>query len=183
MKSLVKKKGENIYNRPTLGKCFRCEQQGHLSNECPQRRALTIEEGQEDDDSDDNVHEVSTSDEGDQLSCVVQRILLTPIVDYIPQRNSLFKIRCTINSKVCQVIIDRGSSENLVSKKLVTVLNLKTEPHPNPYKVSWIKKRGEATVSEVCTVSLSIGQHYKDQLICDVLEWILPYSFRTSLAV
>ena len=40
-----KKKVDNIYNRPTLSKCFRCGQQGYLSNECPQRRTLTIEEG------------------------------------------------------------------------------------------------------------------------------------------
>ena len=57
-----------------------------------------------------------------------------------------FKTRCTIQVKVCQVIIDSGSSENLVSKKLVSVLKVKTEPHPNPYKVSWIKK-GEKLMS------------------------------------
>ena len=130
---------------------------------------MTIEEGQEDNDSDD-FFEISTPDEGDQLSCVIQRILFTPTAGQIPQRNSLFRTRCTINDKVCQVIIDSGSSENLVSKKLVSALNLKTDPHPNPYKVSWIKKGGEATVSEVCTISLSIGQHYKDQIICDVLD-------------
>ena len=32
------------------------------------------------------------------------------------------------------------------------------------------KKGGEATFSKVCIVSLSIGQHYKDQIICDILE-------------
>ena len=37
---------------------------------------------------------------------------------------------------MCQVVIDSSSSENLVSKKLVSGLNLKTDPHPNPYKVS-----------------------------------------------
>ena len=87
----------------------------------------------------DSIYEVSTSDEEDQLSCVVQRILLTPTADCIPQRNYLFRTRCTINGKVCQVIIDSDSSKNLVSKKFVTALNLKIEP-PNPYKVSWIKK-------------------------------------------
>ncbi|KAA0032067.1 reverse transcriptase [Cucumis melo var. makuwa] len=48
-----------------------CGQQGHLSNGCPQRRTLTIEEGQEENDSDDNIYEISNLDEGDQLSCVI----------------------------------------------------------------------------------------------------------------
>ncbi|KAA0054061.1 reverse transcriptase [Cucumis melo var. makuwa] len=48
-----------------------CDQQGHLSNECLQRRILTIEGGQEGDDSDDNIYEISTQDEGDRLSCVI----------------------------------------------------------------------------------------------------------------
>lgn len=38
------KKNNNPYNRPSLGKCFRCSQQAHLSNECPQRRNLAIQE-------------------------------------------------------------------------------------------------------------------------------------------
>lgn len=40
-------KGPKQYARPTLGKCFQCGQVGHLSNECPQRRALALvdEEG------------------------------------------------------------------------------------------------------------------------------------------
>ena len=123
-----------------MGKCFKCGQQGHLSNECPQRRTSTIEEGQE--GYSDDIFEISTPDEGDQLSCVVQRILFTPTTEQIPQRNSLFRTRCTINYKVCQVIIGSGSSKNLVSKKPVSAINLKIDPHPSPYKVSWIKKGG-----------------------------------------
>ncbi|KAA0025759.1 hypothetical protein E6C27_scaffold653G00530 [Cucumis melo var. makuwa] len=103
--SSSKKKINNIYTRPTLGKCFRCGQQEHLSNECPQRRALTIEERQEDDNSYDNNYAVSTSDEGDQLSCVVQRVL-TPTANRIPHRNSLFKTRCTINGRPWQYDTD-----------------------------------------------------------------------------
>lgn len=104
-----------------MSKCFRCSQQGHLSNECPQRKTLAIEDGQEDDVSDDNIYEISTPKEGDQLSCGVQRILFTLTTDRIPQRNFLFRTICSINNKVCQVITDSGGSENL-----------KTKPHLNP---------------------------------------------------
>lgn len=93
-------------------------------------------------------------DEGENLSCVLQKELLIPKADSRPQRQSLFKTRCTVKGKICNVIVDSGSSENIVSKKLVNALNLPMEPHPNPYKVGWIKKGGEAQVSNICTVSI-----------------------------
>lgn len=68
------------------------------------------------------------------------------------------------------VIIDSESSETFVSKKLVAALNLKVEPHPNAYKIGWAKKGGEAQVSEICMVPLSIGSGYKDQIVCDMLD-------------
>lgn len=33
-------------------------------------------------------------------------------------------------------------------KKLINALNLTSEPHPNPYKVNWITKKGETTVTK-----------------------------------
>ncbi|KAA0033032.1 eIF-2-alpha kinase GCN2 isoform X5 [Cucumis melo var. makuwa] len=71
-----------------------------------------------------------------------------------------------VDRKPIFVIIDSGSRENFVAKKLVTTLNLKAEPHPNP----WVKKGGEAMVNEICTIPLSIGSGCKDQIACDVIE-------------
>ena len=67
------------------------------------------------------------------------------------------------NGRVCDVIMDNDNSENFVAKELVTVLNLKAETHPNPYKIGWMRKGGEAMVNEIYTVPLSIGSGYKDQ--------------------
>lgn len=169
------RRGNNLYVRPTLGKCFRCGQVGRLSNECPQRRAFALvdDEGNLDDGLELPDQEEPTcveADDGDSLSCVLQKVLLTPKVELHPQRSSLFRTRCTINGKVCSVIIDSGSSENMVSQKLVSTLQLKVDPHPHPFKVSWIRKGGEATVSFVCTVPLSIGNQYRDQIVYDVLD-------------
>ena len=71
---------------------------------------------------------------------------------------------------MCNVIIDSGNSENVVSKALVKALNLKTEKHPSLYKIAWIKKDPKVQVLEVCKVSLSIGKHYKDEIVCDMVD-------------
>lgn len=47
---------------------------------------------------------------------------------------------------MCGVTINSGSNRNIVSKKLANAVELKTKPHPIPYRVSWIKK-GEAAVT------------------------------------
>lgn len=36
------KKTDNPYARPYVGKCFRCNQQGHKSNECPTRKTINV---------------------------------------------------------------------------------------------------------------------------------------------
>ncbi|KAH9753570.1 hypothetical protein KPL71_015115 [Citrus sinensis] len=58
-------------------------------------------------------------DEGELLNCIVQKILLVPKFEEDNQCNKIFRTRGTINDKVCNVIIDNGSSENIVSKALV----------------------------------------------------------------
>ena len=56
------------------------------------------------------------------------------------QRNNLFRTTCKTKDKVCKVIIDSGRNDNLVSTEMVEKLELETTTHPNPYKVSWLKK-------------------------------------------
>ena len=74
------------------------------------------------------------------------------------QRNKIFRTRGTINDKICNVIIDSGSTENIVFKALVDVMGLSTENHPTPYRIGWIKKGTETRVTEVCRVPFSIGK-------------------------
>ena len=52
-------------------------------------------------------------------------------------QDNIFQTKCTSHEKVCNVIIDSGSCTNVVVEEMVTKLNLKTEPHPQPYKIQW----------------------------------------------
>jgi hypothetical protein len=70
--------------------------------------------------------------------------------------------------RVCKVIIDSGSTDNLVSKKMVEKLKLETFVHPNPYRVLRLQKGHQVMVSRKCKVEFKIGG-YKDEFLCDVI--------------
>ena len=108
-------------------------------------------------------------EEGEHVNCVVRRLLLAPQKED-SQRNNLFRTRCTISGKVCDIIIDSGSCENIVSQALVDHLQLKTEVHPSPTISGWIRKELELKVTQICRLPISIGKTYKDMIICDVVE-------------
>jgi hypothetical protein len=65
------------------------------------------------------------------------------------------------------VIIDSGSTDNLVSTEMVDKLELKTTTHPKPYKVSWLQKGHQVMITKQCMVEIKIGG-YKDEILCDV---------------
>jgi hypothetical protein len=66
------------------------------------------------------------------------------------------------------VIIDSGSTDNLVSTEMVEKLELETTPHTKPYKVSWLQKGHQVMVTKQCLVEFKIGG-YKDEILCDVI--------------
>ena len=90
-------------------------------------------------------NEVQEDEEGVPLgrSLVIHRLLLTLRAKYGDLRNEIFRAQCTINKRVCDLIIDSGSVKNITSKSLVTKVRLKTKKHPSPYKIGWIKKVGK----------------------------------------
>ncbi|GJV18353.1 hypothetical protein Tco_1367373 [Tanacetum coccineum] len=80
-------------------------------------------------------------DQGELL--VIQQVLsVAPsksIDDNSCRRNYIFRTKCTSKYKVCKMIIDRGSCENVVSTYMVEKLE-KIMDHPDPYELIWLRK-------------------------------------------
>ena len=83
------------------------------------------------------------------------------------KRTSIFHIIIQSGDKKCKLVIDGGSSMNVVSKDAVKLLNLKVEPHPNPFRVVWVNDH-TLLIAQRCLVSIQMGD-YKDEIYCNVL--------------
>ena len=137
-------------------KCYRCNEEGHKTNVCPRRRAINltelVDEGEEEEEEIcENIQDegnIIHGDTGERLCCVVRRVMFVPRKAEHPQMHKVFRTRCTIDGKVCDVIIDGGSTDNIISPKVVKKLGLRTEPHPNPYHISWITDEIDVKVTD-----------------------------------
>lgn len=66
---------------------------------------------------------------------VVRKLMLAPKSVGKTQRHKLFRTRCSILSKVFALIIDSGSQENIIGKKVVKNSNLPVEKHRSPCSI------------------------------------------------
>ena len=101
---------------------------------------------------------------------MMKKILLNPEseVENPVQKNNLFKTTCKTRDRVFKVIIDSGSIDNLVSIEMVEKLEFDMTVHPMSYKVSWLQKGHQVTVTKQCMVEFKIGG-YRDEILCDVI--------------
>ena len=103
-------------------------------------------------DSDDMPHlEDASGDDGEAYDeegelLVSRHALNTQIkVDETDhQRENIFHTRCSVNKKVCSMIIDGGSCTNVASNALVEKLGLPLLKHPRPYKLQWLNDCGRS---------------------------------------
>jgi len=151
--------------------CYRCHKWGHRSFEfletdsTGQRGAYVAqpEEAAAPPQEAENAPET-----GEAL--VLYKMLLKPVDESIEQtqRKALFRTVCKSQGKCCKMIIDSGSTDNLVSVEMVEKLGLKHLKHPSPYRVSWLQKGHQLLVDEQSEVEFQIGR-YKDKIICDIM--------------
>ena len=110
---------------------------------------------------------VEEADEGEML--VIRRTMSGLKGDKEEQRENIFHSRCTVQDKVCSLIIDGGSCANVASSSMIEKLGLQPTVHPHPYTIQWLNQGKGLQVKSRCLISLSIGRTYQDELWCDVI--------------
>lgn len=104
------------------------------------------------------------------LICMFKRLYTTPRIIEANQRHTLFRTRGTVKGKLCDILVDGGSTDNLIARKTVDALKLPIIQHPQPYSVSWIDEANVKWVSEQCRVPITIDNDYQAVVLCDVVN-------------
>lgn len=74
-----------------------------------------------------------------------------------------------MNGKVCHLIIDPGSCENMLLEDAICKLSLKAKAYLSPYQLAWPKQGFEIQVSTRALVPLSIGTTNKDNIYYNIV--------------
>ena len=80
---------------------------------------------------------------------------------------SIFQTHIDCQGRLCTMIIDGGSSFNLVSKELVEKLNLKSKEYPNPYQIAWVNDTS-ILVNSHCLVTFNFSNNFELLVCCYV---------------
>lgn len=151
--NLMGSTSKDRYTPNTVPKCYRCHEVGHKSNVYPWCSSVNFVDAM--DEEEEEIHNEEVEDEehiintnfGEHLTCVVRRLMYAPRKDEHPQWRKHFKIKYMITSKVCDLIIDGGSCDNIISSKTVQKLGLQTKTHVWPYRIRWITNMAEMKVT------------------------------------
>eukprot|EP00253_Pinus_taeda_P015300 PITA_15300 len=150
----------NGRGRGTGYQCYRCHKWGHRSFECPEtdsarQRGAYVAQPEETTAPPQEAENAPETGE----ALVLHKVLLKPVDESVEQtqRKALFRTICKSQGKCCKMIIDSGSTDNLVSTEMVEKLGLERLKHPSPYRVSWLQKGHQLLVDEQSEVEFQIG--------------------------
>ena len=87
----------------------------------------------------------------------------------------IFHSRCTLQDKVCNLIIDGGSCPNVASTLLIEKLGIPTISCPKLYSLKWLNDGGDIKVTKQSLISFSVGKKYRDNVLCDVVPMSACY--------
>jgi len=153
-----------------------CKVYGRLVSDYPRRKFVNITQQELEGDyeehnttEEDCNYEVAKED-GEEVVCVVRRLLYTPAQADESQRKLIFEGKCSVTNKMCKLVINSCSCENLVSQSLLEHLKLKTQLHPTLYNIAWIKKGPSMKITQQCYLPLSLGKTYRSDILCDIME-------------
>lgn len=99
-----------------------------------------------------------------------KRLCVTPRALDANQRHTLFRTQGTVRGKLCDILIDGGSTDNLIAQRVVNTLKLPVIQHSKPYSVSWIDDTNIKKVTKQCRVPISIGNECQTVVLCDVVD-------------
>ena len=138
-------------------RCYKCNKLRHKSFECPdneeaRHHGAHVEQGEEEEINPQIMEDVPEIGE----ALIMRKVLLKKVkeADEPAHRKVLFRTVCKVQGKCCKVIIDGGSTDNLVSIEVIEKLNLQKTTHPIPYKVSWLQNGHQLLVNEQCEIEL-----------------------------
>jgi len=133
-----------------IGPCYKCGLYGHLSAVCrknnpPRTNYIENDEELEEEEAENETepkNEIKLEmvdvkgDLGDQFLVIPQ--VLTAKMENSDKwlGRNIFRTTCTVEGKLCTLMIDSGSSGNFVSQMIVDKLKLKSKPLVKPYKIS-----------------------------------------------
>ncbi|XP_026429996.1 uncharacterized protein LOC113326491 [Papaver somniferum] len=165
-------KAPNIYSKFRGDKCNKCNQSGYSSDDCRRFNGFIGDNQLQIDSQDDEVFNEDASEEvddldlhdshGDHFVGMIRPFMLTE--PCYSQRHSIFKTKCFIGGKVCDMIIDSGSVDNYIASVVVEKMGLPTTPHPSPYSVGWVNSSSTQRITHQCVIE------YKESVLCDVID-------------
>jgi hypothetical protein len=146
--------------------CFTCGNDRHKAIDCPDQKPDRGETHM----TEAQRHDAKNEDADNERLLGMHKILLTPKkeVESAVQRSRLFRTACTTKDRKCKFIVDSWSTDNIVSSEMVEKLELETTKYPSPYKVSWLQKGHQVSVTKQSLVKFKIG-NYHDEILCDVI--------------
>jgi len=168
-----KEQGES-YAKPDVGKCYRCGEPEHKSNQCPKRRQVNMA----------NIRMKT----GWKLRLSRKTLTLPKSTEsrppawyngcyatkrprhYTMSSNFLFKVFC--QKQCCNLIIDNENCENIVSSALVDYLKLEMKLELQPYTIGWIKKGHAIKITYLCHVPIQLTSFSKILLLVMLSIWM-----------
>lgn len=75
----------------------------------------------------------------------------------------------TMKGKVCNLIIDEGNCENMVSTLMVDKLSFATQKHIQPYSLSWLTNGNEIAIDRKWLVEFFVREQFQEYVCCDVV--------------